>query len=697
MRQGTDLIRNGEIILSGMIVSDMEAGWYYGENAPVICPAMVRDALAAVNGTVTVRLSSDGGDPFAGEAIRSMIATHPGGVDMIVEGIAASAASLIFMGAARRIMTAASFIMIHDPSSLVFGNEADMLVEAGRLGQLSDTYAAVYGRAAGMTADQARKIMKAETYLNADEAIALGFAHEVLAEQVPGEVATLAMSLGAAQAAFSRMVGTRRAMIAQHNSGLPQGQPQPTAAAGGVMAISAATLESDMNVANPAAAAATTNPVVMAVPDANAIAAAALANGRSVRMMAQPFIASGMLTQADVDAEIDAGTPAADAGQRFMAMMAAAQPAVTRPAQVATIQRDEVDTKIEGMIGALMGDFKGPGSDYRGLRLKSLAMHLAGPKRGFEDILSVRAGMMATTLMSGAVGVSDFAFITTSVMNRTLQAEYNRRAASWQAVSGAPLSASDFRDLASVRFGGDFQLKKILANGEYQSATLKDEASSLRVERFGRELTLTFEAVINDDMGALSRIPMEFALAARILENSMVWSLFRANAVMSVDGVALFAAAHGNLAAVNAAITVASVGLGRKAMWEQRAVGGKDKDDFLQIEPNRLIFPPALETAALQFVTATVPNSDGSVNPFKASLTAITVANLGLSASGSDTSWYLVSSDLPPISVAYLDGYAAPNVQTIEGMNPDAIKMNARHIFGAAAMEFRGAYKNNGL
>ena len=235
MRQGTDLIRNGEIILSGMIVSDMEAGWYYGENAPVICPAMVRDALAAVNGTVTVRLSSDGGDPFAGEAIRSMIATHPGGVDMIVEGIAASAASLIFMGAARRIMTAASFIMIHDPSSLVFGNEADMLVEAGRLGQLSDTYAAVYGRAAGMTADQARKIMKAETYLNADEAIGLGFAHEVLAEQVPGEVATLAMSLGAAQAAFSRMVGTRRAMIAQHNSGLPQGQPQPTAAAGGVI------------------------------------------------------------------------------------------------------------------------------------------------------------------------------------------------------------------------------------------------------------------------------------------------------------------------------------------------------------------------------------------------------------------------------------------------------------------------------
>lgn len=696
MRNGTDLIRNGEIILSGIIVSDGEAGWYYGENAMVFCPQMVRDALAAVVGTVTVRLSSEGGDPFAGEAIRSMIATHPGGVDMIVEGLAASAASLIFMGASRRIMTAGSFIMIHDPASIVFGNEAELLQEAGRLGQLSDTYAAVYGRAAGMSAAAARKIMQAETYLNADDAIAAGFAHEVLAEP-GGETAPAAMmSLSVAQAGFSRMVETRTAMIAKQNLNTPTGVSETPAAAGGTLAAMAATTERDMTGSNPAAAAASQSPLAATLPDAAAITAAALANSKAVRMMAQPFIISGLLTQADVDVEIDAGTPANDAGQKFMTKMAAVQPSVGRPAQVAGSLRDETDTKVEGMIGALMGKSDGPAAEYRGLRLKSLAMHLAGPKRGFEEAAAVRAGMMSTTLMSAAVGISDFSFITTAVMNRTLQAEYQRRAAVWQAVTAVPLTAADFRAIASVRFGGDFQLKKVLENGEYQSATLKDEASTLAVERRGRTINLTFEAIINDDMGALSRIPMEFAMAARIMENSMVWNLIRTNAVMTVDGIALFNAAHGNLGTA-AVIAAASVAAGRKAMWEQRVVGTKDKDDFMQIEPNLLIVPPALELAALQFATLTLPNADGSVNPFKASLTPVVVPNLGASAGGSDIAWYLISSDAPPVSVAYLDGYAAPTVQTVEGMNPDMVTMNARHIFGAALTDFRGAFRNPGL
>ena len=695
MRSGTDLIRNGEIILSGTIVSDSEAGWY-GESAILVCPQMVRDALAAVNGTVTVRLSSDGGDPFAGEAIRSMIATHPGGVDMIVEGMAASAASLIFMGASRRKMTAASMIMIHDPSSLVYGNEADLLHEAGRLGQLADTYAAVYGRAAGMSSADARKIMQAETYLNAEEAIAAGFAHEVLAEPNADMPVDAVMSLTNARAAFNSMVATRTAMFAQQNLSKPTGVLDPTAAAGGVMAVMAANTESKMTNPNPAAPAAVTTMVATASVDPQAIVVAALANARAVRMMAQPFIASGLLTQADVDAEIDAGTSADTAGQRFMTKMAAAQPAVTRPAQTATIQRDEAETKVEGLIGALMGKTDGPAADYRGMRLKSLAMHLAGPQRGFEETKAVRAGMMSTTLMSAAVGVSDFAYITTSVMNRTLQAEYQRRAAVWQAVAGAPLTAADFRAIASVRFGGDFQLKKVLENGEYKTATLKDEASSLQVERRGRTINLTFEAIINDDMGALSRIPMEFAMAARIMENSMVWALIRSNAVMTVDGVALFHATHGNLGTA-ALISTTSVGAGRKAMWEQRVVGTKDTDDFMQIEPDLLIFPPSLELAALQFTAATLPNADGSTNPFKASVKPIVVPNLGASAGGSDTAWYLISSDAPPVSVAYLDGYAAPTVQTTEGMNPDIVTMNARHIFGAATTDFRGSFKNPGL
>ena len=175
----------------------------------------------------------------------------------------------------------------------------------------------------------------------------------------------------------------------------------------------------------------------------------------------------------------------------------------------------------------------------------------------------------------------------------------------------------------------------------------------------------------------------------------MVWALIRTNARLKSDNKALFHADHGNLGAA-AAISAASVAVARRSMWEQRAFGTSDKDDFMQVEPNRLIVPPALELVALQFTTVTTPASDGETNPYKSTLQPAVVPNLGAAAGGSDSAWYLVSSDLPPVAHAYLEGYSAPTVQTIEGMNPDAVTMNARHIFGAALAEYRGTYKNPG-
>jgi hypothetical protein len=299
--------------------------------------------------------------------------------------------------------------------------------------------------------------------------------------------------------------------------------------------------------------------------------------------------------------------------------------------------------------------------------------------------------------MRGAHGTTDFSYITTEVMNRTLMNEYQRREPTWTAITGTPITAADFRELYSVRFGGDFQMKKVLENGDYEEAVLADQAEGLKVERRGRTITLTFEAVINDDMGAFSRIPREFATSARTMENSMVWSLIRDNAVLKSDNTALYhTATHKNLAASGTVISETSIALARRAMWEQTAFGSKDKDDFLELTPDLLIYPPAQELKAFQFTAATVPVTDATTNPFKATLRPITVPQLGASAGGSDTAWYVFSSALPTVSVAYLQGYEAPTVSTTDGMNPDKVSMTARHFFGVAATEFRGTYKNPG-
>ena len=742
MKTGNDLILNGELILSGDVLLDSWTGYMWEEDV-FFSPAMVRQALQLLGeGRATVRLNSNGGHCDAGEQIRAILAGHPGGCRIIVEGIAASAASLIFMAGAERLMSAGSHLMIHDPSGAIWGNEEEARRQADQLGLVANTYAAVYAAASGKSVEECRAIMKAETWYGPEAAIAAGFADAVAQEgaqdggqgdaqqtvpppaqsAAPSPPSALASVQQAYMAARTRLQG-RVTHPPAPGVGAPESHTSERATRPGSHPVGMTGTHqkepamgnetNPTNLAAPGTAAPQTAPLTMQITASEAVAQERMRQ-KSIREMAAPHVMAGRIAQADVDAMIDDGTSVTDAGTKILTKMAATDMPAAPGGMASTtmmgggagmgmgggsravITRDETETRMEGMIGALMGKAEGPAQMFRGLRVRNLAMELSGARRGFNDVEAIKRGMASTTMMGGAYGVSDFAYITTEVMSRNLLSAYERRAASWQLVTGAPQTATDFREIHAIRFGGDFSLKKVRENGEYQQAVLSDEAEGLKVERRGRTITLTFEAIVNDDMGAFSRIPGEFAMAARTMENAMVWSLFRDNAKLKSDAKALFHTDHKNLAAGGSAISIASVGAGRKAMWEQRAFGTKDTDDFMSVEPNRLIVPPALEVVAMQFTAATTPATDGTVNPFKSTLTPGVVPNLGAAAGGSDTAWYLISSDLPPIAVAYLEGYAAPTVQTIEGMNPDAVVMNARHMFGAAAVEYRGAFKNVG-
>lgn len=708
--KGSDLIHNGEIVLDGTILSSGSEEFF---DSGIITGALVRSALAQFSGDVVALVNSPGGDPTEGEAIRSMLVAHPGKVTVRVAGDAASAASLMIMGADRIEMSQGSIIMIHDPSKITIGTAQEHTDAAEYLDVLADTYAGVYATRSGKTQPEMRAIMKAEKWFGPAQAIAEGFADATTGDAVGAVPSAAMISDGKMRHEASLTMMRQAATISQTSAG---GSAMQQAAAGGLsQADPAAHQESAMTKPNTAPAAndpavTMTNgapaTVVMAAGAAQAVPAPTpeetlkdeRARMKAIRGMAAPFMASGSLLQADVDVLIDGGVSEADASQRLLAMMASAQAPMARSvSDRAVITRDETETKMEGMIGALMGKKDGPATDYQGLRLKSLAMHLGGSARGFNEADAIKRGMMATSMVGGAYGVSDFSYITTEVMGRTLVGEYERQTAGWDAVTGIALNASDFRELHAVRFGGDFQMKKVLENGEYEEATLVDEAEGLKVERRGRTINITFEAIINDDMGAFQRIPREFARSARLMEASMVWTLIRTNAVLKSDNVALFhAGSHKNLAAAGAVISAVTVGAGRKAMWEQRASGTKDADDFIFSVADRLVVPPALELAAGQFIAPVTPATDADGNPFKATMTPHVAPHLGAAAGGSDTAWYMFSSDLPPVSHAYLDGHEAPSVQTIEGMNPDKVTLNARHIFGAAVTEYRGSYKNPG-
>src|SRR6266542_2262274 len=128
---------------------------------------------------IDVRINSPGGDVWDGLAIYNSLRDHPAAVTTYVDGLAASAASIIVQAGDRRVAAKASEVMIHEAWGLVVGNAADMRDAAGRLDQASGMIAGVYADRAGGTVDGWREAMRAESWYTGAEAADAGLVDEV--------------------------------------------------------------------------------------------------------------------------------------------------------------------------------------------------------------------------------------------------------------------------------------------------------------------------------------------------------------------------------------------------------------------------------------------------------------------------------------------------------------------------------------
>ncbi|TDC47647.1 Clp protease ClpP [Actinomadura sp. KC345] len=141
-----------------------------------------RDVIAALadvsTPSITVRINSPGGDVFDGIAIYNALRGHPAAVNVVVDSLAASAASFIAMAADRITMNAASQLMIHDASGFAYGNAADMEHMRALLDRVSDTIASIYAERAGNDVADWRALMRDESWFNGAEAVAAGLADE---------------------------------------------------------------------------------------------------------------------------------------------------------------------------------------------------------------------------------------------------------------------------------------------------------------------------------------------------------------------------------------------------------------------------------------------------------------------------------------------------------------------------------------
>ena len=132
--------------------------------------------------TLTVRINSLGGDPFAGIAIFNLLRGTGAKITARVEGVAASSASLIAMAADRVIMPENSFLMLHNPAGMALGQADDMRELADLLDRVAQQMASIYAAKSGKPVPEILALMDAETWLSAAEAVEAGFADELAPE-----------------------------------------------------------------------------------------------------------------------------------------------------------------------------------------------------------------------------------------------------------------------------------------------------------------------------------------------------------------------------------------------------------------------------------------------------------------------------------------------------------------------------------
>ncbi len=140
---------------------------------------------------VTVRINSPGGDVFEGFAIYNELASHKAKVTIEVMGVAASAASYIAMAGDTIKMGLGSFIMIHNSWGVVMGNRNDLEAASEMLAQIDGAQMDIYENRTGLKRAEIEKYMDAETFFSAKDAVAKGFADELMDNEIGGGASAL--------------------------------------------------------------------------------------------------------------------------------------------------------------------------------------------------------------------------------------------------------------------------------------------------------------------------------------------------------------------------------------------------------------------------------------------------------------------------------------------------------------------------
>jgi ATP-dependent Clp endopeptidase proteolytic subunit ClpP len=632
--------------------------------------------------SLDVHINSGGGNVTEGLAIYNTLKQHSASVTVYVDGLAASMASVIAMAANRIVMPANALMMIHNPWGWASGDAEDMRKYAGILDKMKNSMLAAYARS-GMSDDEITAIMDEETWYTGKEAVDAGFADE-LGEEIEINAQYDPEHLSKFKNAPSALVqfmeaSAKRALktIDQFNqpnhneegTDMPQGNTPAPAKPQGL---------------SPEAASA------KAIADYKA---QQKERKDAIRACFEPFSANAeaatLLNTCIDDDECTAEQASAkllevlgkqseqDNGQGGHYARIVANNRVDN----GNIVGDSVKASLAARLGHAQAE---QDNRYNGFTLSELA------RASLSDRGTYAPGdRMQMIGLAFTHSTSDFGNILLDTAHKSLLKGYEEAPETFEQWTQKG-TLSDFKTATRVDLNTFPALRQVREGAEYKNVTIGDRGEQIMLATYGELFAISRQAIINDDLSVLSRIPMKFGRAARATIGDLVYAVLIGNPAMS-DSKALFHADHKNVATGALSISALSA---MKALMKKQKNGTRT----LNITPEFLLTPVALEDTANQLIrSSSVPGTDsnsGIANPLKDQLTIIAEPRLD---DDSAIKHYMVAGNMfDTIEVAYLDGNDKPYLEQQQGFTVDGITSKVRIDAGVAPMDYRGMVRSTG-
>lgn len=642
---------------------------------------------------IDVRINSYGGSVADGVSIYNALRRHAATINVTVDGVAVSIASLIAMAGDSVQMGIGSLYMVHAPWAGAVGNANDMRTAADMLDKYAEAMVSAYTRRLGDDrADDVRDWLTdgADHWFTAAEAVNEGFADEATDTT---ELPAAASGSAAFQALFTRFdlpAAAAASLKERYMPKPPEAAPNPVAAAPTPVAA--------------APAPAPTPAPVATVADLKAEARAFEAERQTEIRELFAIVESRPDAQRFTDVRdrclVDASVTVDLARDRLLTEMGKGVEPIAGSQRVEPGAMDERETMRTGAAAALL---------HRAMPSQHAMTEQARSFRGqnlvrmAEEVLRANGmntrGMTPSEIAVKALhGTSDFPAILEQVVTKTLRDAYAaapRTFLPWTRRATLP----DFKEVSRVQLGGAPNLQRVVEGGEYTYGTIGEGAEKYRVQKYGRLVAITWETIVNDDLGAFTRLPSMFGRSAADLESDIVYGILTSNPQMNAVGKAgqpgyiaasaLFDATRGNLGTTGV-ISETTLGEMREKMLMQKGIEGR----FITVQPEFLIVPPALQTTAQKQTALPIqPNKAADANPFYNALSLIVEPRL---QADSSSKWYGAASPnaVDTIEYAYLEGTEGVFTETKQGFEVDGVIVKCRHIFGAKAIDHRGLFRN---